>query len=399
MQKRTKVIHIITRVDVGGTSKDILNICHRFDKNWYESILVHGPSQIECHSAAKIYKIPYMVREISPLKDLISLFKLYAVIKNEKPGIVHTHSSKAGFIGRWAAFFAKHFNQDLKNMKIIHSPHGHVFYGYEFSWIKTRIFLLLERLSAPITDLFIALTEGEKEESIGYGVGKPHQWKIVHSGCELDRTIWKPLDERQKSIKRGEFDIPDNAIVIGTVSRLVPVKGIIYLLKTIPLLMKSLDEDTFNQLVFLVVGDGSERKKLQKYANKFSDRIKILFTGTRSDVCSLMSIMDIYVQPSLNEGMGITLIQAQSVNLPVIASRVQGIPDVVKDRETGILVSPKKPQLIAQAIQRLILNPELKNKMGVAARKWSCEEIDGLPVFCPERMIMLLKKIYDEISK
>ena len=185
MQK-IKILYIITRLDKGGSAEHVLECCEYFEKkDDFEIILIYG-GETKLNLDFKNYYVKFLQREISLIKDIIAFFKILEIIKKEKPDIIHTHSSKAGIIGRWAAWLARKINYKLKFLRIIHTPHGHIFYGY-YGKLKTLLFLLLERLTAKITDKLVALTEGEKKESINFGVGKPDQWTVIHSGVNPPR--------------------------------------------------------------------------------------------------------------------------------------------------------------------------------------------------------------------
>ena len=295
---------------------------------------------------------------------------------------MHTHSSKAGFIGRWAAKFA-----GVKT--IVHTPHGHVFYGYGFGAFKTMLYLFLERLSAPFTTTLVALTEGEKRESLGCGVGHEAAWRIVHSGV----GPLPSFDEAAtREAVRKRFAIPDGNLVVGTIARLVPVKGIRYLIEAAALL-------NWPGTTFLIVGDGVERPFLEKKVRELGITDNVVFAGMRSDIGEMLAAMDIFVQPSLNEGMGKTIIQAQSAGLPVIASRVQGIPDALQEGLTGLLVRPGAPGAIADAVKLLAGDPALRRRMGTSGKNWVAEPVDGYPRFSTERMVHLLETLYEGLNE
>ncbi|HBU69268.1 MAG TPA: hypothetical protein DEE98_02670 [Elusimicrobia bacterium] len=375
---KKKIFLIITRLDAGGSSEAVLAIKNGLSEKYDISVL-SGPGDRKPDIL-----VPSLQRETNPVKDLRALIELINILKEHRPDIVQTNTSKAGFIGRWAAKFAG-IN------RIIHMPHGHVFYGYEFSGIKTKLFLLLEKLSAPITGILIALTQGEKNESLLLGVGKPEQWEIVHP-C-VDKTEMTPKRTREEV--RRELNIPDSAVVIGCVARLVPVKGVIYLVEAAALLEKLAAEETR----YLVVGDGPLGQEIKSKVFSLGLTNRFIFTGMRNDVPDMMSAMDIYVQPSLNEGMGKTLVQAHAAGLPIVASRVQGIPDVVAEGKTGFLVPPADALGLSEKISALVSSPELRKQMGGAGKESVLRKENGLEYFGKERMLYLIDKIYENISR
>lgn len=390
-----KVAKIITRLEMGGSTETVLLQCRKADPEKFEIHLIYGLSTSNEFDpfGIKSYHVTSLVRNLSPLNDLKALFAVYRLLKEIKPDVVHTHTSKAGIIGRWAAWL---YNRSLpgKPVKIVHRPHGHIFYGYEFGFLRMFIFRLAERITAGITDRLIALTEGEKRESVGFGVGRPEQWVVIHSDVDLRGVKVKPREELRKY-----FAVKDNALVIGTVARLEHVKGVRYFVKAVPLILERMDPETRAAAAFMIVGDGSEKKMLEGLAERLRVRDKLIFTGLRTDVMDVMNAMDIYVQPSLNEGMGKTLVQAHFLKLPIAATRVQGIPDVVLDGKSGILVPPADPEALAGAVSRLASDAALRKSMGEAGHAYVTRKIDGLQCFSAERMLALLDKMYEELIK
>lgn len=380
-----KILHIITRLDKGGSAENVILTARKLDKSVYDTRLVYGSTVLPALSInVPVIEIPYLVRSISPYKDFRAFWKLYSIISNEKPDIIHTHSSKAGFLGRFAAWL---YNFTARNRAVvIHTPHGHVFYGYEFGKMKTDLFIMLEKIAALASDKLIALTKGERRESLEFGIGTPKQWEVVHSAVANSLLV----KNAEKNI-RHEYKIPLDSVVVGTVARLEKVKGIEYFINAIGELSTQKYE---KPVYFVIVGDGQLRVKLEKLTKKLNISDKVIFAGMREDVLEIMEQMDIFVQPSLNEGMGKTIVQAQSLGVAVIATNVQGIPDVVKDGEMGILVPPSDYKMLANAISQLIQNSSLRLKFGEAGKKYVEEIVDGFPRYSLERMIKLLENIY-----
>jgi glycosyltransferase involved in cell wall biosynthesis len=245
---------------------------------------------------------------------------------------------------------------------------------------------MAERLAARATDYFIALTEGERRESIARGLGPPDKWRVIHSGVRFDA---KPREGARERLK-----IAAEEIVIAVVARLEPVKGVEYFIRA----AAELSKRGLNKRVrCLVVGDGSLKAELLGLADALGLE-KIIFAGFQRDVFEYLSAADIYVQPSLNEAMGRTVLEAQYMKLPVIASRVCGLPDVLKEGLTGLLVPPGDPAALAAALETLITDAKLRAGMGEAARRWVLEkDFTGYTRFSAESMNIQLKKFYNNI--
>jgi glycosyltransferase involved in cell wall biosynthesis len=278
--------------------------------------------------------------------------------------------------------------------RIAHTPHGHVFFGY-FNSLVTKLFLFVEMATAKITDTFVALTENEKNESLGFGVGRRDQWTVVPSGVVIDETVAAQKNELRRHI-RASLDIQDSDLAIGMVGRLDPIKGARVLGEAADILLERFSAEGDPRLFFLFIGEGPDRAALEAMKARWPEPDSLILLGHRPRPWPFMAALDIYAQPSLNEGMGKTLVMAQSLGLPVAASRVSGIPDVVIDGKTGILVPPSEPAFLADALARLIADAPLRARLGAAGAAWVREKINGQGRFSVERMISLLEKIYAE---
>jgi glycosyltransferase involved in cell wall biosynthesis len=300
------------------------------------------------NKGVKCVPLPPLVREINPLQDFRTFVSLWILIQREKPDIVHTHSSKAGFLGRWAAWFA---GVPL----IVHTPHGHVFFGH-FNPIMSRIFLLVEKITALITDRMVALTEGEKNDYVELSSIKPERIDIIHSGVDIERYL-----ETQVNIenKKRSIGLNPKSLVVGTVGWLLPIKGPMHLLNAMIKIWQSLAEV---QLVY--VGKGDQEKVLKQHAMKMGVSDKVKYLGWRDDVHELMPLFDLFALPSMNEGMGRVLVEAMAAGKAVVASNVGGIPDLVHHGQNGFLVEPGDVIGLSVAIEKLLADENLRHEMG-----------------------------------
>jgi glycosyltransferase involved in cell wall biosynthesis len=296
--------------------------------------------------------IPSLVRRIDPVRDLRAFFALWALLIREKPAIVHTHTYKAGILGCWAAKIAG-------VPIIIHTPHGHIFFGH-FSPLVTRFFMMIERLTAGIVDRMVALTEGERRDYIACSVANPEKMVTIHSGVNMDRFIKVKVSSEGKKRSLG---LNAEAPVVGTVGWLLPIKGPIYLLRAMAEVWQSHPDI---HLVYVGKGDLEEAVKGEAYRTGVSDRVK--FLGWRDDIPEIMHTLDVFVLPSLNEGMGRVLVEAMAAGKPIVASNVGGIPDLVKDGQNGFLVGPGDVNGLSLAMKKLIEDEELRVKMGAKGR-------------------------------
>jgi glycosyltransferase involved in cell wall biosynthesis len=392
MQKKHKVIHIITRMDKGGSAENTLLTVLGMDKKEFPVTLAKGPShesrmsQKEQASVSselkeaqsrgvKLVDIRTLLRRLNPACDLLSLFTIYLYLIKEKPAILHTHTSKAGLLGRLAAKLAG-------IPVVVHTPHGHVFFGY-FGPLKTRMFIMLERLASRITDRIVALTDREKEDYILFKIANADKLVVINSGIELGKFEEIPFNEKQDL--KSELGIPDNSLVVGTVGRLVPVKGPEFLIEAARYI-----HSKHHNTSFVFTGDGPLKQDLEQKARKLGIEKNILFLGWRDDVARIICIYDIFCLPSLNEGMGRVLVEAMALGKPIVASDIGGIPDLVVHGKNGFLVPPKNSLQLARHIQILIEDKEKREKMGQAGKEMALN-------FSKEIMVEKISNLYKEL--
>ena len=379
-------MHIITRLDKGGSAENTLLTCMGLTETC-ELVLVHGVSfesqMTECEEKAvesgileagkkgvRVIAIPSLVRKISPGQDLRALFFLWRLVIRERPVIVHTHTSKAGILGRCAAKLAG-------VPTLVHTPHGHVFYGH-FGPLASKFFLAIERLMALVTDRMVALTEAERNDYVAFCVSNPDKIVTIHSGVEIERYMNAEVNIEDKKRSLG---LDPKELVVGSIGWLLPIKGPMYLLRALARVWQSHPE---TRLLF--VGKGDMEEQLRAEASRMGVSDKVTFLGWRNDIPEIMHTLDILVLPSLNEGMGRVLVEAMAAGKPVVASSVGGILDLVKHGHNGFLVTPGDVVGLSLAIEELVRDERLRNEMGrrgsTMAQNYSVEkmlrEIDAL---------------------
>jgi len=390
--RKIKVVHIITRFDKGGSAENTLLTVLGLNKEKYSILLIKGLSlesemsdeeslavseslKIAEENNIKVINLPFLVRKIAPLTDLKALFTLFKILRKERPDIVHTHTSKAGFLGRFASFLAR-------VPIIIHTPHGHVFHSY-FGPTLTKIFVIAEKISSLITDKIITLTNRERDEHIERRIAPLNKFITIHSGVDLDRFMNLNIDIKKK---KKELNIPQDFYVIGTVGRLVPIKGHKYLVSAAEMIIKE-----FPKTVFVIVGDGFLKPILERHAEALGIRKNIIFTGWRKDVPEILYLFDILVFPSLNEGMGRVMIEGMSLGKPIVASNVGGIRDLIEDGKNGLLVPPRDSNALRKAISRLIRNKKLAEGLGKIGK------MEVYPDFDASTMVKKIDNLYESL--
>ncbi len=359
---------------MGGSAQNTLLTALNHDPQYYNVRIIKGSTRESAMTEAEtrlvneqlttankrgieVIDLPSLVRRISPLNDITAFISIFRILRRSKPDIVHTHTSKAGILGRLAAWMAR-------VPIIIHTPHGHVFYGH-FGRSLSRMFLQMERLLGKITHHHIALTPEECNDYLSLRVAQPNNTSVIHSGVDLQRFS---KGAKQRTEKRKELGFSPHSLVVGYVGWLIPIKGVTYLVNA---MAKIVEQHPKSLLVLVGKGDdkGEEEIKLKEQVERAGLADKVRFLGWRPDVDEIMGCFDIFVLPSLNEGMGRVLVEAMSAGLPIVASRVGGIPDLVKHGENGLLVPPADTGALEKAISALLQDGARRKRMGKAGKK------------------------------
>ena len=355
-----RVLHAITRLTLGGSSENTIASCVALAQAGYACTLATSFRESEAASlddarrrGCRVVDLPSLGRELAPLGDLVALRQMLRLITAERPAIVHTHTSKAGFIGRLAARIAR-------VPAVIHQPHGHIFYGY-YGARRTAFFAALERRAARWSDRIITLTERGTAEHLARGIGRPEQYVAVPSGVPTERL-------RAAAPSRGEararLGLEPGAFVIVGLGRLIPIKGFDLLVRALPSVSAHIDA-----VRALLVGDGPERRSLEALAASLSVSGRLRMAAETRDVTPHLVAADVVAVPSRNEGMGRVIVEAMALSRPVVATAVGGIPDVVTDGETGRLIAPDDVEALAASLVELGRDPALRRKLGEAARQ------------------------------
>ncbi|MCK5214803.1 MAG: glycosyltransferase family 4 protein [Candidatus Omnitrophica bacterium] len=382
---KIKVAQVITRMDWGGSPDIVRILCQQIDPDLFDNRLIMGNSthltmetkRFLHNLNTKVFSIYQLQRNINPFKDLIALIRLYRCFRREKFDIVHTHTAKAGALGRIAARLAG-------VPKVVHTSHGHNFYGY-FGPIGSKIIIFVEKILTAMTDKITALTELERRDFITYKVSPQKKIMVFNSGVEFEKLRNIEIDPVNV---RASLSVDEDEILISMIGRLEEVKGPEHLIEAAQIVLKK------NAKVrFLFVGDGALRQSLETRCNQMGINDKVIFTGWRADVPQILSVIDILVLPSINEAVGRILLEAGALGIPVVATYVGGVPEIIKDHETGILVPPESPDEIADAVMTLINDPQQRKRMGETAKVWVDDK------FSAGRMVSKITGLYNDLLK
>jgi glycosyltransferase involved in cell wall biosynthesis len=383
MERPLRVLHVITRLIVGGAQENTLLTCHRLDPKRFATHLVCGPQTGSEGSlldearqlGVRLTLVPALVREISPLRDLRAMTALLRVFRAEMPDLVHTHSSKAGILGRFAARLAG-------VPAVVHTVHGWGF-GPQTPRGLRASYIALERAAAGLTHRLVVVSERDRDKGLQARIGRPGQYELIRSGIDLRMFSRADTD---RVAKRRELGLPTDAPIIGTVGRLSDQKD--------PLTFVSVAEHVASRIRdarFVMVGDGPLRRDVETLIEQrgLGGRVHVL--GLRRDVPEILPVMDVFVLTSRWEGLPRTLPQAMASGIPIVATRVDGVDDAIVDGSTGLLAPPGDAAGIASAICRLIENPALAKRLVTEGR---CR----LDEFSLDRMIDDLARLYDRLT-
>ena len=364
-----KVCHVITRLIVGGAQENTLLTIRGHLEKGYEVELAAGFSpgregkllENARYGDFPVVEFPDLVREISPWHDLKAFFALKKYFRENKFDVVHTHSSKAGIIGRLAAKAAK-------VPVIVHTVHGQAFHPYQ-SRFKNRLYIFLERFAAKYCHKIYAVAQAMIDQCVAAKVAPREKYMVVYSGMETDA-----FDRAERNAAmREKLGIPADAPTVVTVARLFAQKGYEYV---IPAAEKVLKErpDTH----FLLVGDGPMYDDLLKVLKEknMSDNFHFAGLVPPGEVASYIAQADMLWHLSLHEGLPRAVVQALAVGIPAIGFALDGTPEVIIDGETGFLTAAEDVSAVAAAAVRLIDDPEMRRKYGAAGKKRVLEQFD-----------------------
>jgi glycosyltransferase involved in cell wall biosynthesis len=368
---------VIARLNMGGPALHVAYLSAGLRDRGYETTLVAGSvspgeqsmSYVAEEQDVPVTLIPHLHREISPVRDLLATFRLARMIREQRPHILHTHTAKAGAIGRLAAVCAGKARPPI----VVHTFHGHVLRGY-FGRFRTAIFRGLERLLARVADTLIAVSPEVRDDLVALHVAPPEKFTVIRLGIELDDRVAAAREARTRT--RRIMGVPDNRFLVGWIGRMTGVKRGADVLRAFRLL-----RDQGIDACLCMVGDGPERDQLEQLAGQLGLMHDCLFAGYQEDVGPFFAAFDAFLLPSGNEGTPVTAIEALASGCPVVATRVGGVPDVVRDGEDGFLVELGDLEAIAERLTRLAADPELRARMGEAGRQ------RVLPRYAVERLI------------
>ena len=355
---KTKLLFIITQSELGGAQRWLFDVATNLDKNRYEIIVAagnNGPllSNLE-RQGIKTAVLKNLVRNVNSLKDLLAVLEIYFLIKKEKPEILQLCSTKAGFVGAIAGRLAG-------VPKIIYRIGGWSFNDPRPAW-QNKIFFWLEKLTAPLKHKIIVNSQHDYDQALKLKICPKEKLFLLYNGIELANSKFEILNSKQ--IQKSK----NKKIIIGTIANFYPTKGLGYLIEAIRILNL---EFRVSNLEFHIVGDGQERSLLESLIKKYDLKDSVFLVGQKDNPWDYLEKegVDIFIIPSVKEGLPYALLEAMANSLPIIATTVGGIPEIIKNEESSLLVPSKNPEALAEAISRLTTNYELREKLALNAQR------------------------------
>ena len=382
--EKIRVLQVITRLIVGGAQETVMITADLLDKQRFQVDVISGPqtgcegSLIEEIRARSIPLIilPDLLREVSPLHDILAFWKLFQIMRKGQYSVVHTNSSKAGMLGRVAAWLAR-------VPVIVHTVHGWSFHDHMASFVR-RAYILLERLTTWMSDALIVVTQSDIDKGLKEGIGKMDKYHLIRSAIPLDD--FNP-ETKQREIVRSELGIPSAVPVLGNVGRFSEQKNPLDWIRVASRVRRSLPD-----CYFLLVGDGPLRSEVERLIIEEDIKDCTVLTGLRRDVPYLLSAMDVFLLTSLWEGLPRVIPQAMAMEIPVVANGVDGSTEVIVPGETGYVCLPGDLDSLAKRCVGLLQDANQRQLMGRCARMIAIQEFDQ------NQMVKQIELLYERLG-
>lgn len=401
-----RILRIIARLNIGGPAIQAISLSHAVSKDLFETLLVCGEigpqegdmSYLAREKGVKFRFVPELGREISLHNDFKAFMALIKIIKEFKPDIIHTHTAKAGTLGRLAGISFNIFRSSSKRIRLVHIFHGHIFHSY-FGLFKTFVFIMIERFLARSTDRIIVISPLQQYDICQkFKIVKPEKVRVIPLGFDLSKFVTRETLDHSVRRRYLPADSP-TILLVGIVGRLTPVKNHRMLLKAVRCLK---DEGNLHFFKFIIVGDGELREDLMNYARELDVEDSIIFTGWQKEMAAIYHAMDIVLLTSLNEGTPVTLIESMAAEKPVVATDVGAVRDLFgmidektlngfKLAQNGILVPSDRGETLASALMFLLKNREVSKKMAKHAREFV---LSGYSI---KRLVKDIESLYSEL--
>jgi glycosyltransferase involved in cell wall biosynthesis len=379
---RKKILYLVTQSDNGGAQQYVYTLAAHFSAT-HDVIVASGEqsnggdlAQRLSETNARYTYLPHLKRAINPWHDLLALRQIINLIKTERPDIIHLNSTKISILGSLAAKIIHHTS------KIVYTVHGWVF-NEQLSWRDAEYYthlkpfaVAIERLFARNKDALICLSRIDKQAALRHAIVPAEKVHVIYNGRAGAHYL--PRDQA-----RAQLHVPSDAFVIGAISNMYPAKGLRYLLEAFALVVSQ------QPAMLVIIGAGPQRRALEKCANALHIQDRVRFAGAQPEAARLLPAFDVYTLPSTKEGLPFALIEAMQASLPIVATTVGAIPEVLTHEKNGLLIAPAQAGDLAAALLRLRDDESLRARLGVAAQQTAQEK------FSVEEMMRKTKAVYE----
>jgi glycosyltransferase involved in cell wall biosynthesis len=385
--EQIRILRLIARLNMGGPALHVAYLTRGLDERGYATTLGAGTLArgegsmafvaeelgVEVHTVAQLH------RDVSPVLDPVSVARVARLIRDVRPHILHTHTAKAGAIGRTAAMIAGEARPPI----VVHTFHGHVLRGY-FDPVRTAVYREVERSLARVTTRLVAVSPEVRDELVSLDVAPAEKFSVIRLGIDLDRRI---VEAESGGLElRRAFGVPADAFVVGWIGRMTAIKHLPDVLAAFARLRANGIDARL-----VLVGDGPDREDVEQRAHELELARFTLYLGYQRDVAPYYGLFDALLLPSGNEGTPVVAIESLAAGTPVVATRVGGVPDVVADGVDGLLANVGDVEALAAALERLARDPTLREQMGAAGRERT------LPRYRVDRLVDDVDELYREL--
>jgi len=357
-----KILFIITQSEIGGAQRFLLEFVPYLANKGHEIAVVAGEGNGELFgqyqilgSKSKKYFIKNLVRNLNPIKDIAALLEILKIIKKEQPDILFLQSTKAGFLGSIAG--------KLSHKKVVYRIGGWSFQDPR-PWWANKIIFWMEKISAPLKDSIIVNSELDRQLAIDKKIVLPNKVIKIHNGINPDALNFLSKEEARKVIVSSiKYPVSSSKkkILVGTIANLYATKGIEHLIEAAHHLYQILD--TRYQILFIVIGEGKERPRLEALIKKYNLQDKFFLVGRIANASKYLKAFDAFVLPSVKEGFPWVMLEAMAAEVPVIATKVGAVPEIIENEKNGLLVPPKNSEALAESIKRIFESQALSQEI------------------------------------
>ncbi|HPA25356.1 MAG TPA: glycosyltransferase family 4 protein [bacterium] len=393
-----KILYLVTQSEFGGAQKYIIDLAENLPANKYIIEIAVGEKKehpvvdwLESLSQKgfKVWRLKHVVREINLWHDFLSGLEIYRLLEKSQPDIIHLNSSKIGSTGAVMGWLYKKISG--KKVKIIYTVHGFVF-NEPISLGRKLFYQWSERISGHFKDKIICVSELDKITGLNHKIAPHHKFITIHNGIDLTKLNFLEKSEARKTLitnyrlpaSPAGRQIRDYSPLIGTIANLYATKGLIYLIRAAKIL-----KEKNPQVIFIVIGEGGQRKNLEREIKQLNLENVFFLVGNIDKAYELLKAFDIFCLPSVKEGFSYSVMEAMAAGLPVVATSVGGMLEIVEQDANGLIVNKEKPREITRALEKILDDPKL-------AEKFSHNNLEKIKNFSLEKMLRETEKVYQE---